>query len=404
MTIARIVAIASVLVLLGCGTSRGYRAGGSQVPGGFPTTAPPSSLGEPSSIIDRQDSSSAKPPSGPVLLAPEARRDNPAGQSSASIEAPPPRARTSRYRPEPTAETVSAAERPTILNDPTWSRYYRSTDRRPIETLILGTGATRIALLSSMHGDETQSASLVEELARFLRRHPEQLRGVTVLLVKSPNPDGLFSRSPYNVHGVDLNRNFASANWKPLANDRAGARGASEIETRHVMRLLSDFHPWLVVHLKDSRNGNVVNFEGKARARADRLAGLLSAQVVEGLGAKTSGSVENYTLTRLACPSVTLLLAREESDEAAWARYRDALLALFEQTPSAQPDEQPSSLDEEPDPFEERQLRQSSLRRKPAESSRQPANAPPAQTNERSSLPEFPLPVPEHGYLELPPP
>src|SRR5579872_613505 len=267
MRIARFLVLASVAVVIGCTPPRSYRAGGtgsSGSSGGFPTTAPPSSLGDPASTIDGQDNSSNYSPRGPVLLSPEALREESAGQStrSAGIEAPPPRARTSRYRPETKTESVSAAQsqRPAILDDPTWSRYYRSTDRRPIETLMLGSGASRIVVLASLHGDETQSVSLVEELARFLRRHPEQLRSSTVLLVKCPNPDGFAGRSPYNVHGVDLNRNFPSANWQALASDRAGGRGASEVETRHVTRMLGDFHPWLVVHLKDSRNGNVVNF------------------------------------------------------------------------------------------------------------------------------------------------
>ena len=68
------------------------------------------------------------------------------------------------------------------------------------------------------------------------------------------------------------------------------------------------------------RNGTVVNFEGNIRPLAEQMAGLISCQVVQGLGEKTSGSVENFALTRLSCPSVTMLLTREETDRAAWAR------------------------------------------------------------------------------------
>src|SRR5438874_155070 len=94
----------------------------------------------------------------------------------AKAEAPAPRSRASRYRPEQPASPVSSAERPSILDEPAWRPDHRSTDRRPIESLILGSGQSRIAVVSSLHGDETQSVSLVEELARFLRRNPEYLR------------------------------------------------------------------------------------------------------------------------------------------------------------------------------------------------------------------------------------
>src|SRR5262249_51219413 len=155
-------------------------------------------------------------------------------------------------------------------------------------------------------------------------------------------------RSPYNIHGVDLNRNFPSANWKELGNSRAGAKSASEAETRVVVRVLGDFRPTLLIHLKDSRNTSTVNFEGALQAQAEQVADMISAGVVEGLGEKTTGSVENYALTRLDCPSLTMLLAREDSDEAAWARNRDVLLSLVGKIDSTAPEEKSGSLDEQP--------------------------------------------------------
>jgi protein MpaA len=324
----------------------------------------------------------------------------------AKLQAPDPKAHTSHYRPETAAEPVSSADRPSILDEPTWSRFYRSTDRRPIETLILGSGPSRVAILASLHGDETQSVSLVEDLARSLRGHPEQLRNATVLLVKTPNPDGYFGRSPYNINGVDLNRNFPSNNWKELRNNRAGAAAASEAETRVIVRVLGDFHPGLVVHLKDSRQSGTINYEGEIQTIAEQIAGMNSCQVVRGLGEKTSGSVESYVMTRLACPSLTLLLVREDSDEAAWAKNRDALLAVLGQ-PGTAPgaDEKSSSFNELPDPFEEPMIHKSSMRRQrssAADSNGTAATS--ARSKKREPLPDFPAPVPDHGYLELPPP
>jgi protein MpaA len=339
---------------------------------------------------------------------PEARQENSASSAPhvAKLQAPDPKQHTSRYRPETAAEPVSSDSRPSILDEPTWSRFYRSTDRRPIETLILGSGPARVAILASLHGDETQSVSLVEDLARSLRAHPEQLRDATVLLMKTPNPDGFFGRSPYNFNGVDLNRNFPSSNWKELRNNRAGAAAASEAETRVVMRVLGDFRPRLVVHLKDSRQSGTVNYEGEIQTIAEQVAGMISCQVVRGLGEKTSGSVESYVMTRLACPSLTMLLVREDSDEAAWAKNRDALLAVLGQSgPAPGADEKSTSFNEQPDPFEEPMIHKSSMRRQ--RSSAADGNgtaATSAKSKKREPLPDFPAPVPDHGYLELPPP
>lgn len=410
-----------VLVFGGCASNRAYRptaAGGMGAPSGaagIPDSTP--SLGSPSPTLPGQGNTSAYPPvqSGPSLGGPEARRKKTPAKTlpAAKLEAPDPEESAIRYRPETAAAPVSSTSRPSILDEPTWSRFYRSSDNRPIETLIMGNGPARVAIISSLHGDEIQSVSVVENLARSLRAHPEYLRQSTVLLVKSPNPDGFFARTPYNIRGVDLNRNFPAANWKELQNSRAGTRAGSEAETRVIARVLGDFHPQLLVHLKDSRNGGVVNYEGDVKPRADQIAGMLSSQVVQGLGEKTSGSVENYALTRLNCPSLTMLLVREDSNEAAWAKTGEALFAILGpgQSPLSRIEDASNSssassaLNGQPDPFDDSPAQKPSTRRQPTASDSKPGKIrSTAQSTSRAPLPDFPAPIPETGYLELPPP
>jgi hypothetical protein len=363
----------------------------------------------------QESSSSYKPgkSGGPVLGFPElpaAFQDDGVRRPTrtAQLQAPDPKSRGNRKASNPDASPVSAADR--SGDTPAWNRFYRSTDRRPIESMTLGTGPARIAIMASMHGDESQSTGLVAELANYLVQHPQQISGATVLLVKTPNPDGLEARSPYNIRGVDLNRNFPAANWKLLEHNRAGAKAKSEAETQVAVRLLTDFRPSLLVHVKDSRRGGVVNFEGSIQTRAEQIGGMISGQVVQGLGEKTSGSVENFALTRLSCPSLTLLVTRESNDEAAWARNREALLSLCKSASDqslngrrrsgADIDEGSNSIDSQPDPFEQPAVQKSSLRKqRPGERSGSAA-----KTSYKSLLPEFPAPVPDVGYLELPSP
>lgn len=408
MKIASIALAGCALAVAGCAGGRAFSpgssgGGGSRTFAPIPDTEP--DLGSPSDSIGSGSSgSSTLFKGGPSFRGPEAFRDDlplrsPRISSRWSQPGKPPP--TGRPRAESLEAPISTNDRTSLLDDPTWSRVYRSTDRRAIETLQLGSGRQRIAILGSLHGDETQSVALVEELARHLKTHPETMRRSSVLLVKTPNPDGWYGRTPYNIHGVDLNRNFPSNNWKNLPNTRSGSNAASEAETRVVIRLLSDFRPTLLVHLKDGRDQSVVNREGNAKKVSEQIARLVNGRSVEGLGAKTSGSVENYAATDLKCPSVTLLLAREASPQAAWSKNRDGLLSLF--GPVSQPmRDETKPLDLETDPFAEPPIRGSSLRNN-SRSSNQPVNV--SGTRRRSSsLPDFPAPVPEHGYLELPAP
>ena len=404
MKVAIIAAISAVVLLCGCANNRTYRG----VPGGASGAAPssPSTLGLPApTFTNPGNSSSYGPSSGPTLGLPEAKKNAaPDTTRSSRLEAPDPKLHARSGRTEPAAETVSSSGRPAVVADSGWSRFYRSTEQRPIETLIVGSGTERVAILASLHGDEPQSVSLVEELARWLREQPESRRKATVLFIRSPNPDGLFSRSPWNVSGVDLNRNFPSANWQELKNGRSGNRAASETETRVIVRILSDFHPTLVVHLKDTRQSGIVNYEGDIRPRAEHIAEALSVPAVSGLGEKTTGSVENYASTRLSCPSLTLLLAREVSDEAAWARNHDALLSLVAENLLLNPPAEPSrSFDNQPDPFEERPVQSPSLKRDRPGAQTTSGRSMPASTK-RAPLPEFKSAIPDHGYIELPPP
>lgn len=368
-------------------------------PGTNSNATPGANLGEPDPNLEPSESSSQKlAPTrpGPILEAPEAsNRDS--GRGTLPLLAQD--SRFSRFRPtsagssNPPASSSPPAERASLFDEPIWSRSLRSTEERLIETVVLGKGARKVAVLASLHGDEEQSVALVEELARYLKRHAGQFQDVRVLIVRTPNPDGQSGRSPYNVHGVDLNRNFPSANWKPVASNRGGDRPASEVETRAIVRLLTDFQPDLILHVKDSRGAGTINLEGSGEAFASAAARQNSYRIVRNLGQTTSGSLENYAASRLHCPSLTLLLPKEKGDAAAWAKNSDTLLAPLRQFEKQTQD---NSLGRGVDPFERPSGR--------GKSAPPPRRLPDTNNVGYRKLPEFPAPVPDHGYLELPPP
>ena len=363
-----------------------------------------------------------RPPSGggPILELPEASLDSKLHRSS-YLQAPDPKSRTSFFRPSIPTLPISLAQRPAApYDEPVWNRFNHSTDRRPIDSLVMGKDGRRIAVTASVHGDETQSIALVEELSRYLTRHRTDLKAVRILVIRCPNPDGLFSRSAYNIHGIDLNRNFPSRNWK-AASKRAGSKPGSEIETQTVVRLLQEFHPELLIHVKDTRGRGYVNYEGTASDIAQTFAKAENCEVVHDLGKATTGSIENYAATVLQCPSVTLLLPRQRSAKAAWSEYGNSLVSLVTTAPGHGVGNPATGRPEEPnngfDPFAQAPVA-SAAPRKPAEGtpfntslsnpvpSTPEAGIPSTPQGEpaRRAMPEFPAEVPAHGYLDLPPP
>lgn len=396
MRIPLLATIVVLVLLCGCATApRSVGTGPAVVPQSSPSLGSPSA---PTPIVPSTPGTSTYKPSvsGPTLGMPEAFRDD-VPRTSSNVHAPTPKSRTSNYRPTLSLDSAAGNDRPALFSEPVWNRHYRSTDRRPIETLTLGKGSFRVAVLGSLHGDEVQSVALVDELAHSLQTHPEQLASSTVLLIKSPNPDGYVRRTPHNINGIDLNRNFPSTNWQAISSGRAGSHAASEAETRVVIRLLEDFRPALLVHVKDSRGTATVNYEGPESARASQVATRNGSQVAHDLGQATSGSVENFADTRLQCPSLTLLIPRESSTSAAWSKNRDALVAAVSPNIGKRLVD-PKRPVTTTDPFDSRPTVRptSNTTLKNAPSKTTPAS--------RSKSTEFPAPVPAHGYLELPPP
>jgi hypothetical protein len=170
----------------------------------------------------------------------------------------------------------------------------------------------------------------VEQLAQHLASHPDLLAGCKVLLVRCANPDGLEGRFSLNSRGVDLNRNFPGSNWSKTPDRRSGSKAASEPETAALVKLLSEFKPSLLVHVKDSRDVGRVNSEGNCVELADQVARLRKFEVMRNAGTKTTGSLENYAASKLNTPALTVLLPLERDDSTAWDRNRDALLTIIQ--------------------------------------------------------------------------
>ena len=133
-----------------------------------------------------------------------------------------------------------------------WQTPLKSTGNRPIKIAQFGEGGTRILILGSIHGNEPESIALVDAVQEFLRRTPPPRGRFSFLVIRTPNPDGLVEHIQTNRNGVDLNRNFPSTWFTTNPSRQTGPHPASEVETQHLMRILRDFRPQRVVHVRSS--------------------------------------------------------------------------------------------------------------------------------------------------------
>lgn len=119
------------------------------------------------------------------------------------------------------------------------------------------TGPVDILLIAAMHGDENETTVVLSEA---LRRIP--MGGIKNPVILSTNPDGALQGTRSNARGVDLNRNWPTANWSPETvhhKDHGGAvqdiglspgeSPASEPETRALLECVKRLQPRTVISL-----------------------------------------------------------------------------------------------------------------------------------------------------------
>jgi protein MpaA len=190
---------------------------------------------------------------------------------------------------------------------------------------LLDGGAPAILMFGAIHGDEPLGAALLARLAEELR--PPLPRATWILPVA--NPDGLARGRKNNARDVDLNRNFAAASW---AREHApgydpGPAPESEPEAQALAALVSSSGATRLIALHSPFR--TVNFDGPARALAERMAAANGYGVSEDIGYPTPGSFGSRYGRDLGLQVITLEIP-PMSEEQAWIENRAALYAALE--------------------------------------------------------------------------
>jgi protein MpaA len=198
---------------------------------------------------------------------------------------------------------------------------------------VFGTGPDATLILAAIHGNEGTSATVARRLIEHLRQHPDVLAGRTVAVLPVANPDGLIRRLRTNKNLVDLNRNFATANWakgRRGSQSFGGDRPESEPETLAILAAFARVRPSRVVSIHSmARPCN--NYDGPALELTRRMGRSNGYPAKDNIGYPTPGSLGSWAGADRQIPIVTLELPRGLPGEQAWAQNRDALLTVIGQ-------------------------------------------------------------------------
>lgn len=187
----------------------------------------------------------------------------------------------------------------------------RSVQRRSITAHVGGDGRRGTLIFGGFHGDEPKSVSLADELLGTLLEEDRDVDRQWVV-VPIVNPDGYAARRRRNARGVDINRNFPTANFEVGDRRRrmfGGDRPASEPETRAVIRAVERFAPRHIVTIHSIDGERFCNnYDGPARDLARMLARANGYPVRASIGYPTPGSFGTWAGVERGIATVTLEL------------------------------------------------------------------------------------------------
>jgi murein peptide amidase A len=200
-----------------------------------------------------------------------------------------------------------------------------SVEGRPIRCTIYGSGIETVLIIGGIHGSEPVGAVLAQELCAQLKRKPELTGGRRVIVAPAVNPDGLAAKRRNNAHGIDLNRNFSTRNY------RATAKGKpfSEPESRYIADMITRYKPMRIITIHQPLN--CVDYDGPGLELATAVADACHLPVRK-LGAR-SGSLGSYAGVERRIPIITLELGPSSvigrSPESIWGLYGRAMLVAI---------------------------------------------------------------------------
>jgi protein MpaA len=239
--------------------------------------------------------------------------------SNSAIE---PAVRSEPRVAQTTAPPPTAQPRVTVIGT--------SVQSRPIPMTAFGQGDRPVLIMGGIHGDETSSVYVAQQLLAELRQHAAPA-GVPVAIIPLANPDGYAAKKRQNSRGVDLNRNFPAKNWKKgQGRKNNGGEPLSEPESQALASVIHSLRPRLIISIHSIDNDrHCNNYDGPAENVARLMSQYNHYPVAPTIGYPTPGSLGSFAGIDRAIPMITLELPRTASGETAWKDNQQALLAAI---------------------------------------------------------------------------
>ena len=191
---------------------------------------------------------------------------------------------------------------------------------------------TDVLLVGGIHGEEPDTTVLLSRALRSLLHQSARAAVIT-----AANPDGITRGTRGNANGVDLNRNFSTADWQPepithrwsFEHDSTvqlspGSAPASEPEITALTALITRLQPKRIVSL----HGHLDCIEDPAGSKFGRWAAEHSGlPLVESVGYATPGSMGTWAAEQ-GIPIITWEFA-PHSIEAMFATQLPALVDVL---------------------------------------------------------------------------
>lgn len=214
-----------------------------------------------------------------------------------------------------------------------FSEYGRSVLGSPLR-YIPCSGKCRVLVVAGIHGEEPETTFL---LSRVLRTFEKPFESVAFVLCA--NPDGMTLGTRGNANGVDLNRNFPTANWskEPVGSRSileaprdtflsAGTAPGSEPETAVLVSLIQKLSPESIL----SMHAPLACVDAPVRSTlVDSLCMAFGVPWHADIGYPTPGSLGTWCKEQKSPECITLELPRM-SLEALFDRYANSFAEWLE--------------------------------------------------------------------------
>jgi predicted deacylase len=192
---------------------------------------------------------------------------------------------------------------------------------RAINAYFFGNGGSTVLYTGAIHGNEISASYILGDWIDDLEANAKSIpANRQIVIVPTVNPDGMAAGSRNNANNVNLNRNFATNDWKQDINDTNGAvkngggtSPMSEPETQAIANLSSQLRPRLVLSYHAVGSVAIGNQAGDSAGLAARYASLVgygngTGNSSEIFDYEVSGTYDDWLAQKLGSPSIVIEL------------------------------------------------------------------------------------------------